>query len=112
VPWNLALAALSGVWLMFSPAIFALGGTAANNHYLAGALAVTFIVIAWGEIARTARWLGVVLGIWFAISTWLIGDVTAAACWNDLLAGVAMALLSIRKGNVNERFGTFDRWIF
>jgi hypothetical protein len=111
VPWTLAVASAIGVWLMLTPMLFGLQGAAANNHYVAGALVVTFTVIAWGEIGRAVRWLGVVLGAWFVIAPWFVGDSTMAARWSDIIAGIALVLLSLPKGRVNERFGSFNSWI-
>ena len=52
VPWNLLLSAAFGVWLMAAPAVLGTSGAAASSDQLAGALVVTWSVIAFGEIVR------------------------------------------------------------
>ena len=49
---------------------------------------------------------------WNLVVPWLLGGATALSCGNDLVAGVALLLLSLRRGPVNERFDTWDRWVF
>ena len=62
VPWNLALSAVLGVWLMAAPAMLGVTGRRADSDYVAGALVITWAVIAFGEVARPARYLNIVMG--------------------------------------------------
>jgi hypothetical protein len=111
IPWNLALCAALGVWLMFAPAVLGTHGAAAGSDHLVGALAVTFSVIAWGEIARTARLLNVLFGVWLMIGPWFLAGSEPWARWNDLAVGAALLLLCLPRGKVSERFGSWDRYI-
>ena len=54
IPWNLAVCAMLGVWLMAVPEILGVTGAMAANHQLVGALVITFAVIGFGEAARAA----------------------------------------------------------
>lgn len=47
--------------------------------------------------------LGVVAGPWL-----LAGD-TEWSRWNDVIVGVAVMVLSIRRGGIQERFGEWNR---
>ncbi|MGE3512359.1 MAG: vitamin K epoxide reductase family protein, partial [Vicinamibacterales bacterium] len=75
VPWNLPVCAAIGAWLMAAPAVLGTTGTAAANGQVAGALVVTWAVIAFGEIIRPVRLLNVLLGLWIAVAPWVLtGD--------------------------------------
>jgi len=76
VPWNLLLSAALGGWLMAAPAVLRVSGPAADSNHLAGALVVTWAVIAFGEVARPARLLNIVMGIWTAAAPWLLSGAT------------------------------------
>jgi hypothetical protein len=109
-PWTLVVSAAIGVWLMASPAILGGIGSAANSHYLTGAWVVTWSVIALGQIARPVRLLNVPAGLWIAAAPWLLagGDVSQ---WSDLAAGVALLILSIHRGRIDEQFGGWNRYL-
>src|SRR5688572_8449298 len=72
-PWNLLLSTLVGAWLMAAPEVLGIGGAAATSHYVVGALAVTFAVIAGSEVARPVRFLNVLCGAWLLVTPFLLG---------------------------------------
>jgi hypothetical protein len=111
IPWNLAACAIVGVWLMAAPGILGLGGTAAGNDQLVGALVITFAVIGFGEAARAARFVNVPLGIWLVAAPWVIEGASPMVQWNNVAVGVLVILLSLRRGPIESRFGTWDRYI-
>lgn len=111
LPWNLAAATLLGVWLMFAPAVLGSGGRAADSDHLAGALVVTVAVIALAEVARPLRFATALIGLWIAASPWLLSGASGAARWNDLAIGLAIAVLSLPRGPVRERYGGWDRFV-
>jgi hypothetical protein len=112
VPWTLGVSTVLGIWLMFVPAVLQTSGAAADNDHLVGALVVTFAVIAWGQIARIVRWINVILGAWIVVAPWLLAGGAEWWRWNHLAVGVALVLLSIPRGRVQERFGSWDRFVF
>jgi hypothetical protein len=112
VPWNLAASTVIGVWLMMSPALFGTTGAAADSEHLVGALVVTCAVIAMGEVARSVRWVNLLLGAWTVAAPWLLAGDAPAAEWNALVSGVLLVLLSARRGPVKEHYGGWDRFIF
>ncbi len=111
VPPNLLLSAALGVWLMAAPAVLESTGRAADNHYLIGALVVTWSVIAFGEIVRPVRLLNIAIGRWLIASAWALGGHTDASRWNDVIAGVLLIPLSFFRGRISERFGSWNRYL-
>jgi hypothetical protein len=108
VPWNLAVCALLGVWLMFAPSALGSSNAAADADHLVGALLVTFAVIAWGDVARTARYLNLLIGAWLVLGAWTLSGATALGTANDVAVGLALLALTPRRGRVTARFGTWD----
>ena len=111
VPWNLILCAIAGVWLMAVPAVLGIEGSAATNDLLVGALVTTFAVIGFGEAARAARWINVPLGVWLLIAPWILSSNTSSALWNDMAVGVLILVLTVRRGSIKSRFGSWDRFV-
>jgi hypothetical protein len=111
VPWNLVVCAALGLWLMAAPAVLESHGPAAGSAQLVGALVVTFAVIAIGEVARAARFMNLIFGAWLLVAPWLLAGTTTAARWNDVAVGIAVLLLSLPRGKVTERFGSWDRYV-
>lgn len=111
VPWNLLLSGALGVWLMAAPAVLGVSGGAANSHYLAGALVVTWAVIAFGQVARPVRLLNILMGLWVAAAPWLLSGATDLSRWADLAVGGLLIALSIPRGRIDEQFGGWNRYL-
>ena len=111
MPWNLLVAAVAGVWLMFAPALLASKGAAAHSDHLVGALVVTVAVIALADVTRAARFINVIFGAWIMASPWTLAGSTIAATWSDVVAGALIIVLSLARGTVGERYGTWERFI-
>lgn len=109
VPWTLVASAALGVWLMAAPAVLGTRGGAADSHHLAGALVVTWAVIAFGEVVRPVRLLNVLMGPWIAAAPWLLSGATDLSRWADLFVGGLLVALSIRRGHIEEQFGAWNR---
>jgi len=112
IPWNLALTALLGVWIMCSPAFFKIAGTVSDSDYTAGPLLITVSIVSFAEVARGFRLFNVLLGLWLLLAPWILSGATAPFTWNNSLVGLAVILLSFRKGNISQRYGSFDKHIF
>jgi hypothetical protein len=111
VPWNLLLSAALGAWLMSAPAVLRVTGPTANSDQFAGALVVTWAVIAFGEVARPVRFLNIPIGLWLIGTPWLLSGQTALSRWSDVIAGVLLIALSFRRGRIEERFGPWNRYL-
>ena len=111
LPWNLVLSVVGGGWLMFAPAALGSTGVAAHSDHLVGALIVTVAVIALADVGRATRFLNLLLGAWVIAAPWLLGGATAASRWSDTIGGALVILLSLPRGPVGERYGTWERFI-
>lgn len=110
LPWNLGLAGLIGLALLFTRLWPGVEGNLAHAHHVIGSLVLTVVSIAAAEVARPARWLNLPLGASLMASPFLFeGD--RAALLVSLLAGAALLALSVRRGPIHERYGSWDRVI-
>jgi hypothetical protein len=110
-PWTLALSALLGIWMMFSPAIFGVVKPASDLNHLVGALIVVVSVIAMGEPLRLGRYLNVLLGLGVAVAVWFTGDAPLAFQVNSLIVGLIVALLGLPRGPTAESFGSWNKYV-
>ena len=111
VPATLMVSAALGVWLMAAPAMLGVSGRVADSNHLAGALVVTWSVIAFGEVARPARLLNIPMGIWIAGAPWLLAGASDLSRWVDLVIGALLIVLSIRRGRIDQQFGSWNRYL-
>lgn len=110
VPWNLSLSAFLGIWIMFSPFVLGYENPVAGSDHLAGALVVTFSVIAMGEIVRAVRFVNIALGLWIMLAPFLLGGYGVIIV-NGLAGGLLLILLSLRKGKILNSYGSFEKYI-
>ncbi|XKH60433.1 NAD-dependent epimerase/dehydratase family protein [Halomonas sediminis] len=108
LPWNLGLAIVIGIWLMFTRLTFGNEGSLANWDHLLGALIITVSIIALAESARPVRWVLIVLGAMLCLVPFL-HDADTAALINSLVCGVAVIALSVRRGPIHGRYGSWSR---
>lgn len=111
LPWTLAVSTALGVWLMIAPALLSTDGAAANSHFLTGALVITVSVVALGEVVRACRFLNIPLGLWTVISPWMLSGATGADTANGAIVGLLLIVLSLPRGRIRERYGSWERWI-
>jgi len=110
LPWNLALAALIGLSLLFTRVALGVDGSLANAHHVIGALVLTVVSVAAAEVARPARYLNMLLGAALIAVPFLMDAGTTAAIVT-VLSGAALIVLSIRSGPIRSRYGSWDRVI-
>lgn len=108
LPWNLIASAALGIWLMASPTVFGTSGTAAHTDHLIGALIVSFSIMSLADVGRALRFINIPLAIWVIAAPWLVGTTTTGLTWNDAIAGVLVILLSLPRGPIRERYGTWS----
>jgi uncharacterized membrane protein len=111
IPWTLLVTSALGVWLMAAPSVLGLTGAAADSHHIAGALVVTWSVIAFGEVARPVRLLNIPTALWIAASPWLLSGATGASRWLDMLVALVVIAASLRRGRIDEQFGGWNRFL-
>ena len=110
LPWNLALAALIGLSLLFTRVTLGVDGNLANAHHVIGSLVLTVVSVAAAEVARPARWLNALLGA-ALIVTPFVWAASTAAMGVSVVLGAALMVLSIRRGQIRERYGNWSRLI-
>lgn len=108
LPWNLALAGLIGLSLLFTRVTLGAEGSLADAHHIIGCAVLTVVAIAAADVARPARALNAVLGVGLMFMPWLCdGDKLQFAVALGL--GMALVLLSVRRGPILERYGDWNR---
>jgi hypothetical protein len=110
LPWNLGLAALIGLALLFTRLWPGPEGNLAHAHHVIGSLVLTVVSIAAAEVARPARWLNLPLGAALMASPFVFAGGIATTLVS-LIAGAALMALSVRRGPIHERYGSWDRLI-
>jgi hypothetical protein len=51
------------------------------------------------------------MGLWIAAAPWLLSGATDVSRWTDLLVGALLVALSIRRGRIDEQFGSWNRYL-
>ena len=108
LPWNLALAGLIGLSLLFTRVTLGAEGSLANAHHIIGCAVLTVVAIAAADVARPARALNAVLGVGLMFLPLLL-DTDKLQGAVTLGFGFALVLLSVRRGLILERYGTWNR---
>ena len=110
LPWNLALAALIGLSLLFTRITLGVDGSLANAHHVIGSLVLTVVSIAAAEVARPLRYLNVPLGAALMTVPFMFGAsmVTTVV---SMVMGAGLVVLSMRRGPIRERYGNWDGMI-
>ena len=110
LPWNLSLAALIGLFLMFTRVTLEVDGNMAHAHHIIGSLVLTVVSIAAAEVARPVRYVNMLLGAALIASPFIY----AASMMTTIVSvglGVALIALSVRRGLIREHYGNWDRSI-
>jgi nucleoside-diphosphate-sugar epimerase len=110
LPWNLAIAALVGVWLLFTRLSLGAEPPMADADHLIGAITLTVISLAAAEVTRALRFLLIPLGLALFVTPLLYGagtDQTIAS----FVSGALLIVLSARRGRIRCRYGRWQSWI-
>ncbi len=110
LPWNLALAALIGLWLLFTRVSLGAEGWMANSDHLVGALVLTTVSVAAAEVARPVRFLLAPLGVALFITPFAF-DAGSTQIIASFVAGVLLIVCSIPRGTIRNQYGTWDKLI-
>jgi RsiW-degrading membrane proteinase PrsW (M82 family) len=93
---------------MCAPTILHTTGNVSNAYYIAGALIVTFAVIAFAEVCRSARLLNIAIGSSLIVLTLFFWPHNNVAVINSVVSGLAICLLSIPRGRILQRYGGWE----
>lgn len=110
-PWNLWISTIVGIWLMAAPTVLQLTGRIADNTHIIGALVVTFSVVAFAEPARPVRTLNILCGLWMLLAPWILDGGTSGWAGISVASGLALIGFNLRRGQVEERYGTWQKVI-
>jgi len=111
LPKAVLLSAGLGIWLMFSRLTLGAEGMIADSDHLSGATVFVISVCALAEVARPVRWLNLLLGIWIAVSGWILSGVTTLGLWADMAVGITLLVLAIPRGPVRHHYEAWDRYL-
>jgi hypothetical protein len=111
VPWNLALCALIGIFLMLTRLALDAQGGMANADHLVGALVITFSACACAEVGRPLRFINIPLGAALLVTPHVY-EASMAQVLVSTACGLALIVLSLRRGPVLQRYGSWKRFIF
>lgn len=112
IPWNLVISALLGLALMMMPGLLGIKGEKlAISDYIEGPIVLAISVISMAEVFRTLRYCLIGFGAWLIVAPWIISSLLGGIVCH-LIVGVLLILLSLRKGNIKEKYGVWDRLIF
>ena len=110
LPWNLAIAAALAASLLFTRVTFGAAPPIADWDHLLGSLALTVISIAAAEVARSVRFLLIPIGAALCVTPFAFGAEALHTAYNVLL-GLALVGLAIRRGEVSAQYGSWNRLI-
>lgn len=106
LPWDLALSGLIGLSLLFTRITLGAEGGLANSDHLIGSLVLAMTSLAAAEVARPLRFLNILLGAALFATPFIYGA-SMAATIASVACGAALVALSIRRGPIRERYGTW-----
>ena len=106
--WRLLASVVVGVWVIAAPWLFGTRGPAFTFESVFGALAIVIAFVAWAEVTRAVRFLNVLIGLAIAVAIWFLPEVSLAARLSDLVAGLLLIALSVHRGPVHDRYGSWD----
>jgi uncharacterized membrane protein len=111
-PWTLLVSTGIGAVLLATPLIVGTEPPLYFSDHVIGCLAVTIAVSALAEPIRAVRLLNVPLGLWLALSPFVLEGGMVQGMVADIVLGLALAALSLPRGTRSkEHYGGWDRFI-
>jgi SPW repeat len=86
-----------GAWLFLTPWIFGFAPepAASWNAWLSGIAVAALAIAALTAYAEWEEWVSLALGVWVAVSAWIVGFAgLLTATWVHLLTGIALVVVS------------------
>src|SRR5438477_12073947 len=96
--WQDPLNLILGVWMMASPWALRYQDHmhAPSNAVILGAVVAVAALIALFKVMAWEEWVNVALGVWLAVSPWLLGfNGVIPAMWNAVIGGILVAVLAL-----------------
>jgi hypothetical protein len=74
-------------------------------------MALTVAAVATAEVTRIVRFVNIPLGLLLVIAAFLFArDVPVVFC-SEVISALLLIVLSIPKGKIVERYGTWDKYV-
>jgi hypothetical protein len=111
-PWTLLASLFLGVFLLTTPVTLGAEGPLYFSDHVVGCLVITIAVTALAEVTRAVRFFNVPLGLWVAVSPFLLAGAGGLSATVHVALGLGLAALSLPRGRrTNEHYGGWDRFI-
>lgn len=110
LPWNLVLSGIIGAWLLLTRLTFGSSGDMANADHVIGFLVLTTLSIAAAEATRPVRYLNILFGL-ALLATPFLYEAELAATINSIGCGLALMVLSLGRGTIRQRYGSWQKLI-
>jgi hypothetical protein len=111
IPLTLAAQMAIGIWLMVRPEVLSANIATANCDHLLGAVAVTVAAVATAEVTRIARFCNILVGAFLMAAAFLVARDYPTVLCSELIAGVALVLTSIQRGEIIESYAAWNRFV-
>lgn len=109
VTWPLLASVGVGLWLLFTRITLGAEGGMADADHLIGSLAITVSVTAMAEVMRPARFLNAALGLGLAIIPFVVAEASLLQTANGVVCGLLLVALSLPRGPIRHRYGSWSR---
>lgn len=111
VPWTIVIQLAVGAWLMMRPDVFSASELTANFDHIFGAVVVTVAAIATAEVTRTARLFNIPLGLGLIVLALIFAANLPIVFASEIVCGLLLIAVSIPRGKIVERYGSWDRYV-
>jgi hypothetical protein len=89
---------------MAAPEVLGYPDPARTHDRIIGPVAASMAIIAVWQVARSVRWVHLILGGWLVLAPWVLGYDTAALL-HSTAVGALMSGCALVRGKVEQRFG-------
>ena len=96
---------------MFTRLIFGTEGALADSDHLIGAMLFTFSIAAFSEVFRPLRAINFLFAGWLLLAPWLLEGGGLASALNSMVVGILVIVLTLPRGPIRNRYGSWDRFI-
>jgi len=108
LPWTLLLSTVLGGGLVAASGLPAIEGRTGEAHVIAGALVLVISVVSMSEVLRRMRLANAPVAIALAALGWLLGEASVAAALGTTVACLLLIALSLPRGSVRQRYGSWS----
>jgi hypothetical protein len=113
LPWNCVLSALIGIVFLFVNPLLGFVGIASASVVVMSALIGVISIISFAEVTRALRYFNLLLSLWLVIGSFVLPGATLMTGVVALIVGGVVSALSLLKGpKIQEKYGSWNSWIF